>query len=267
MDKYLIALDMDGTLLNKKKKISYKTKKYLQKLAKKGHIIVLTSGRPIRSLLPYYKTLRLNTPVVCYNGAYVFSPNDPSVPTTIFELNQKTIKNIYKDVKPYIFNVMAETPNEIFLDKEDEYLDKFFYFKGMKINKGEFFKILNQNTMTYINKYSGNKEDEIKVREILAKYKEFDVCFWTNSPYFEFSCKGVSKGSSIGLIAEYYNISKDHIIAFGDAQNDVELFKHAKISVAMKNGSNDLKKDATLVSIKDNNHNGIYYTLKNLISS
>ena len=57
MDKKLIAFDMDGTLLNSKKKISFLTRQYLKRLSKKGHIIVLASGRPSRSMINYYKQL------------------------------------------------------------------------------------------------------------------------------------------------------------------------------------------------------------------
>ena len=56
---YLIAFDMDGTLLNEKKNIPSKTRRYLLKLAKKGHKIVLASGRPSRALKQYYEQLKL----------------------------------------------------------------------------------------------------------------------------------------------------------------------------------------------------------------
>ena len=49
--KYLIALDLDGTLLKDDKTISSKTKEYLKELEKEGHLIVITSGRALRSVL------------------------------------------------------------------------------------------------------------------------------------------------------------------------------------------------------------------------
>ena len=53
MDKCLIVLDMDGTLLNKRKEISLLTKNYLLELSKQGHKIILASGRPGRSMISY----------------------------------------------------------------------------------------------------------------------------------------------------------------------------------------------------------------------
>ena len=57
MDKYLIALDIDGTLLNKDRIISPNTFSYLKKLINDGHKIVLASGRPIRSLKQFHDQL------------------------------------------------------------------------------------------------------------------------------------------------------------------------------------------------------------------
>ena len=76
MDRYLIAIDIDGTLLNKDRVISKATKEYLLKLSNEGHLIVLASGRPIRSLVQFHDELKLDTPLICYNGALVFSLND-----------------------------------------------------------------------------------------------------------------------------------------------------------------------------------------------
>ncbi len=67
IERRIIAFDMDGTLLTHKKKISFLTLYYLRKLTKQGHLIVLASGRPSRSLKKYYNQLKLKTPMICYN--------------------------------------------------------------------------------------------------------------------------------------------------------------------------------------------------------
>ncbi len=259
---YIIAFDMDGTLLNKKKEISFKTKKYLRKLTKKGHKIILASGRPSRAMKRYYEQLRLSTPLICYNGAYTFSYKEQNFQSHEFEFPLEIILSLYKDLKPYCKNVMCETDNEIFLDKEDKYLAKFFWYEDMKIYHGDLGKILNKNPMTMIAQLKDENIDGNIIVNIANKYPDIAVRFWTGSPYFELFFKGTSKGASIKEIADYYKIDKDHIIVFGDAENDVEMFNVATHSIAMKNGKDSLKEHAKYISLKDNNHNGIYYTLK-----
>ena len=78
-NRYLIGLDLDGTLLNKKSKITFKTKNYIKKLSRKGHIVVLATGRPLRAMKQYYDQLGLKTPIVCYNGGHILNPFDNDI--------------------------------------------------------------------------------------------------------------------------------------------------------------------------------------------
>lgn len=263
----LIAFDMDGTLLNKKKTISLRTLFYLRKLTRQGHKIVLASGRPSRALTNYYKQLHLSTPLICYNGAYCFSPSDKDFPIHEFEFPKEIIKSLIKELKPYMHNVMCETDTEIWIDQEDQYLAKFFWYGKMHIHYGDLTQILDKNPMTMIVQMKENCTATKEIEAIVSKYPEISVRFWTGSPYFELFFKQTSKGASIEEIAKYYDIDQNHIIVFGDAENDIEMFHGAGTAVAMKNGKESLKDHATIVTEKDNDHNGIYHTLKKILKN
>lgn len=265
MKPCLIAFDMDGTLLNEKKKISWRTKHYLKKLSKQGHKIILASGRPSRALIRYYKELQLDTPMICYNGANVFSPNDPNFKPIEFEFPKEVIVEIIDKIRPHIKNVMCEDEQNIWVDKKDEYLDTFFWYNGMNVIYGELKDTLKKNPMTCIVQTPFEYRDTNDLDKVMESYPDLCARFWTGSPYFEIFYKGISKGSSLEVISKYYDIPKERVIAFGDAENDREMFEFAGISVAMSNGKDSLKKAANHVSIKDNNHNGIYHTLKQIL--
>lgn len=265
MEKYLIALDMDGTLLNNKKKISFKTLHYLRKLTKQGHIIILASGRPSRALLSYYKQLGLSTPLICYNGAYCYSPIDKNFPTEEFEFPKEIIKKLYEELRPISKNFMCETDTEIWLDKEDLNLARFFWYEGMEMHYGDISTTLTKDPMTFIVQTPSEVKDRKQIEDIVYKYDGVEPMFWTGANYFELHFKKISKGSSLRRIAEYYHVSPTNMIAFGDSDNDFELFQFVKTSVAMKNSRSYVKEKATMVSLKDNNHNGIYHTLKKLL--
>lgn len=66
--RFLIALDLDGTLLKDDKTISERTKKVLDQVQKEGHIVMISTGRPYRASELYYKQLNLTTPIVNFNG-------------------------------------------------------------------------------------------------------------------------------------------------------------------------------------------------------
>ena len=264
MNRFLIALDMDGTLLNKKKKIPLLTKIYLRKLAKEGHIIVLASGRPSRALKPYYNDLRLNSPLICYNGAYLFDPNDKKFKTHVYSFPKDEVKSIIDSFKPYIENVMCETDTDIFIDKKDPYLQTFFYYEGMNIHEGEIKNILNEDPMTCIARVKDgvSKEEREKMLHQFDKYDDLSLRYWSGSPYFELFYKSATKGACVKAIAEYYDIPKKDIIVFGDADNDLEMLKVAGYGVAMLNGKESFKAKADIISLKTNEKDGIYHTLK-----
>lgn len=71
MEKHIIALDLDGTLLTDQKTISEKNLKTIQAAKEAGHIVVIATGRPHRGSKQYYAQMDLTTPMVNMNGAYV----------------------------------------------------------------------------------------------------------------------------------------------------------------------------------------------------
>lgn len=70
----LIALDLDGTLLNNKKMISPASVSALQSAQQAGVKIILATGRSHSEALPYYQQLQLTEPMICCNGSYLYHP-------------------------------------------------------------------------------------------------------------------------------------------------------------------------------------------------
>lgn len=264
-NKFLIAIDLDGTLLNKKKKISFANKRYIRKLQKEGHIVVLASGRPSRALLHYQRILGLKSPVICYNGAYCFHPFDDNFPKTAYNFPLDVVMQIYNDIGPEIYtNVMCETDDEIWLLKEDNRLNSFFWQENMDIIYGDLNKTLNKNPWTMIIQIKDHSTDD-KIREIVSKHEGFSLRFWWSAPYAEIFHVKTSKAACINQIGEYYDIPKSRCICIGDADNDIEMMTGCGFSIAMINGNESVRKIANMVSKKDNNHSGVKQAIKSAL--
>ena len=65
----IIAVDLDGTLLNSQSQLSDFTKETIKKVAQKGHKVIITTGRPYRMAHQYYEELGLDTPMINFNGS------------------------------------------------------------------------------------------------------------------------------------------------------------------------------------------------------
>lgn len=75
----LIALDLDGTLLNSKKMISPASVSALQSAQQAGVKIILATGRSHSEALPYYQQLQLTEPMICCNGSYLYHPRQQQI--------------------------------------------------------------------------------------------------------------------------------------------------------------------------------------------
>lgn len=266
-NKYLIALDLDGTLLKNDGSISKEQISYLQSLEKQGHIVVIASGRPIRAINKYYKLIGLKSPMICYNGAYITSPNNPEFKDFISTFPKEIIKDIANKLdEKYIANIMCETNNDIWLIKEDRTLSSFFWHDNMNIHYGKIQETLNEDPMTMIIETTTSDIDPVVV-SVVEKYPHLKVRFWNGlySLFSEIYYDYISKAEGLKMIADLYKIPHKNVIAIGDACNDTEMLSFAGISVAMINGDEEIKNIATYISEFDNEHDGVMHALKKIL--
>lgn len=262
--RHIIAIDLDGTLLRDDKTIDNKTKRFLQRLEKLGHIIVIATGRPYRAIMRYYDDIGLHGPIVCYNGACVTNPNDSQFRSQNFSFPLTVVKDIYDQVGPdHIENVMCETNRKIWLLKEDTDLSSFFWHDSMEIIYGDIRLTLDENPMTMIIKSAVRTPDSDKLLyEAVRRHDRLKIRFWNLSTFSEIYYDFISKGHALHDIADQYGIPKDRIIAFGDAENDLEMLQMAGTGFAMNNAIENLKQHADFVTKYSNNEYGIFHALK-----
>ena len=79
MNKFIFALDLDGTLAQDNALLSVQTIHQLQQWAKQGVCIVITTGRTWLNAKDIYEVCQLSTPIILYNGAYVYLPKENKV--------------------------------------------------------------------------------------------------------------------------------------------------------------------------------------------
>jgi len=266
-DKYLIAIDLDGTLLTDAKTITSQTKQYLNDLTKLGHCVVIATGRPLRSVLVYQEHLGIDCPIVCYNGAMTLDYHHHRFDKRIVHFDRDIVKQIINDVGLENFdNLMIETESHIYLLREDEELNTFFWNNGHSIVYGSDFNF-DEDPMTLIFK-PRNFADltfKKKLQHAVEKYEHFNLRFWYDSYYSEVFLSYGTKQHGLEYIAEKLGFDHKHTIACGDAENDMQMLKWAQHSIVMLNGDDKMKNHATIVTDNDNNNDGLVAALKKII--
>lgn len=263
---FLIALDLDGTLLRDDKRIALRNKVYLRHLQKEGHVIVLASGRPEKSVKAYYDELGLKGPMISYNGALLTSPYDPSFHGHSFRLPKETARKLAPLLRTFSDNVVAESEDAIWMERKDPFLENFFLSHRMKISYGRLEDILTEDPFAFI--AAGptviDEERRNKIRSLLSNFPELEARFWPGGRNFEIAYRKATKGNALLEIAKYYGIPRERIIAFGDGNNDLPMLDVAGLPFLMVKENVPGRHNLPYPTIRNGNGLGVYKTLRKL---
>lgn len=257
-NKYLIAFDMDGTLLKSDGTVGEESKKILKEIMAGGDYVSIASGRPSRVVTPFYEELGLNGPVVSYNGCRIYSPNDDSFPVREKTFPKEIVKKFLFDIGyENIDYVMVEGAHTVYINKFDQTIDGFFHPTGMEIIEGNVLENIKEDAFVVILGMNTHKYDEILVKSAF-QFKGLGLRFWggIESKFSELYYLDTSKTTGIEIARKTLNIEKDHVIVIGDADNDVDMITEYPNSIAMINGEKQVIERAHYVSDFDNNNDG-----------
>ncbi|TDL35335.1 HAD family phosphatase [Jeotgalibacillus sp. S-D1] len=258
MEKHLIVLDLDGTLLTDTKTISERTKNTLIKAKDNGHEVMIATGRPYRASEPYYKELGLSTPIVNFNGAFVHHPEDQTWGVHHEPMDLNVVKDIVEACQDFQFhNIVAEILDDVYLHFHDEKLLDIFSFGNPAIQTGDLRTYLPASPTSLLIHAEEKDVDDIRAHLSQVHAEVIDHRRW-GAPWhvIEIVKSGLNKAVGIKLAADSLGISKERIIAFGDEDNDIEMLEFAGTGVAMGNGINSIQTIANEIT-GTNNEDGI----------
>jgi hypothetical protein len=273
MNYKIIAIDMDGTLLNDDKSISKYNEEMIHKAMKSGVKVVISSGRLPVTLGFYIDTVFKNQPVICCNGAIILDENKNIIKSNLLDkeaiLKVIDILKEKKDTYYYFYSDsilyserVSHTTRKFY--KFNENMDKDFKLE-IKIIKDP--KEFIQNNGSCINKIVVMNKDIDYLNELREKINKVSKIDTTKSDIhnIEIISKGVSKGSGLKSLADYYHIPLNECIAVGNDENDESMIKEAGLGIAVANAREFLKKSADYVTEKDNNNGAIGEIIKKFI--
>lgn len=265
-ERRMVILDLDDTTLTSQKTISKESAAYLSHLQDQGVFVTFASGRPYRAMQAYYELLKLKGKVVCANGGEIIDPSDHDKITYQKHFPKDIIwKIIYGVGLDNFKDLMIEDGQRLFIAFDNHTMDSFCYKQGMEVIVGDHFReIQNPNGACFVMK---DRKGCLKLASLGATsaYPDVGLRFWADSTVGELYFNSVNKATGMLELAKEEGIRQDDIIAFGDADNDIEMLYRAGIGVAMKNGSPNAQHYADLVSLDDNDHDGVRKTLQLLL--
>ncbi|MBK5239596.1 sugar-phosphatase [Clostridium sp.] len=262
----LIALDMDGTLLNDKKQISLANYNAIQQARDNGVKVVLASGRPLVGFEKYLEELDLISKddyAVAFNGALVQSSEGGEIvsKTTLTIDDYKYLYELSKELK---VNIHALTETTVISPYDSKYTRNEAYMNGISREISDVYDVPADTTIV---KVMFVDEPEI-IEEIMNMIPEEVSDKYTivrSAPfYLEFLHKSVNKGAGVAALAKKLNIKQEEVICIGDAGNDIHMIKYAGLGVAMGNAFPEVKKIANFIT-KTNEEDGVAHVINKFV--
>lgn len=265
MENYeIIVLDLDGTLTNRDKVITPKTKKALMEIQERGKKIVLASGRPADGVMPLARELKLEK-----YGSYILSFNGGMI------TNCRTGEVVFSRLLPVEANAkiigLAEEERVTILtydghtlitnDAESPYSKLENKINSMEVRQIDDLKsYVTYPVPKFLMMDDGDYLAMVEPRVKAAMGKNFSI--YRSEPFFlEILPRGIDKAQSLARLLEILGLDKERMIACGDGYNDLTMIKFAGLGVAMENAVLPVRKAADYITMS-NNDDGIAHVVE-----
>lgn len=268
MNEKIIFTDMDGTLLNDKKQISEQTKKIMDGVFQHTNKLVLSSGRPLDSILQTKTELQLHYPglyIISYNGSQIYDCEENH---SIFEsrVSLEDTVRILDEAKQLGVYCHTYSSTHIISSKPSIELD--FYRQTIVLPVIFSNEIANTLTQEPFKLLAIDLKDRTKLYKLKERVESWGndriTCAFSNEHYLEFYPTTSGKGNAVSFLCNYLTIPLTMAVAAGDAENDISMLSAVPNSFAMANASDPVKKMARYVTQNDNNNDGILEVIQHM---
>ncbi|UOF89103.1 Cof-type HAD-IIB family hydrolase [Fodinisporobacter ferrooxydans] len=228
----LIALDMDGTLLNKQGAISEENRLAVKHAMEVGIEVTIATGRHIKNILPFAEELGLKAPLVTTNGSEVWTIQGELLERHI--LSSPDVHFLHDLALRYEIEYWAYSVEQRF--QSDSFPESIASYDWLKFG------------------FQSDRPEQInRIWNELSKRGDWEL---TNSDplNIEVNPKGITKSFGLQKVCDYLEIPSDQVVAIGDSLNDIAMIEWAGFGVAMGNAQQAVKNIADHVTASHVDH-------------
>ena len=238
MKIHMVAIDLDGTLLNSDKEITQTTATILRAAREQAGVkIVLATARPPRSVMPFYDLLDLDTPMINYNGALVIDPTCQHV------LMHRPIP---AKVCRGIIRLARRTYGEVLVSAE--VMDHWFTDRFDPAYNTETGQLFSPDTVAPVESWTDQSMTKLLFLGVPARLPEVAEAIHREFPHqvtivqmedymLQVMHATVSKAQALRVVAAEMHVRRNQVMAIGDNANDVGMLQWAGVAVAMANAA------------------------------
>jgi Cof subfamily protein (haloacid dehalogenase superfamily) len=243
----LLLADVDGTLVTQDKILTDRAIAAVKSLAKAGIRFAVTSGRPPRGMSMLIEPLEISTPIAAFNGG-VFTRSDMSV------IEQHTLP---KEITPSVVELLDNQGLSVWVyrgadwfirDPSGPHVDREAWTVKFSPTVVDNF----DSVLDGVAKVVGVSDDYDAVQAAVdaarARFGDHVSAARSQPYYADVTHPDANKGSVVRYLTHAYDIPAEEIATIGDMPNDVLMFAHSGLSIAMGNASPEVQKAARRVT-------------------
>ncbi|MDD2371003.1 MAG: Cof-type HAD-IIB family hydrolase [Firmicutes bacterium] len=262
----LIAIDIDGTLLNDEREVSRENKEAIKRAERKGIYVVLATGRMYRSAKKFENLFTTNMPLIAYNGGLIKEFNDGKV---LFQndMPKEMVKPIYEHINRYGFAANFYIDDNLYGDANNEYIHGYAEYIDVpyiKLKDEEIFRYIDEMNIIKMVAFGEEKKLDLFL-EKEKKGLEDKIHLVKSLPFMlEIANKDVNKGTALANLGKVLGINASEMMGIGDNMNDEEMLDYVGNPFVMANG-NELLLMKNYMKTKSNNQDGVAYAISQFL--
>ncbi|MCG8397594.1 phosphoglycolate phosphatase [Bacillus atrophaeus] len=224
-DIKLIAIDMDGTLLNDEQLISEGNRQAIREAEDKGVYVVISTGRTLMTCRELAESLKLSSYLITANGSEIWDSE--------FNLVERQL--------------LHTDHIQMMWDLKNKHNTNFWASTVDKVWRGEFPETITDHEWL---KFGFDIEDDDIRNEVLTELKKNKELEITNSSptNIEVNPLGINKAAALAKVSEKLGFTMENVMAMGDSLNDIAMIEKAGVGIAMGNAQDIVKETADWVT-------------------
>ncbi|ASS69897.1 phosphoglycolate phosphatase [Bacillus atrophaeus] len=225
VDIKLIAIDMDGTLLNDEQLISEGNRQAIREAEDKGVYVVISTGRTLMTCRELAESLKLSSYLITANGSEIWDSE--------FNLVERQL--------------LHTDHIQMMWDLKNKHNTNFWASTVDKVWRGEFPETITDHEWL---KFGFDIEDDDIRNEVLKELKKNKELEITNSSptNIEVNALGINKAAALAKVSEKLGFTMENVMAMGDSLNDIAMIEKAGVGIAMGNAQDIVKETADWVT-------------------
>lgn len=269
----LVAADMDGTLLDKERKITEYTQNVIRKAVKAGVEFIPATGRAVNALPPELKAMKEIRYGIFSNGATVYDLwENKVIYRHHFEIPR--VLELIQFLRQFDLMISVSMNGQSYGERKA--MENIDYYE-LDENTREII-VGSRKVIENLEEHLKNRNDTVEKMTLVFRSMEErknvwmalsqieDVQFSSSLPKnIEISPKGCNKGDGLSHLLEALGIKKEEAMACGDADNDKEMLEISGKAVVMENGLESMKAIADYITVS-NQEDGVAKAMEKFIS-